>query len=437
MAEDRAPQGYSDGAYLQARAHGNSNKFRDTWLTGDRPLWLTNQGLDASNRYKARCEHCNKSLNCNLHTIKTHEDTFAHKTAMERFRRLQSNKRQLAHAITIARRQRDERRNMLLEPHGNGSVAGQADEADSDSENEEEVGSRQAAADMETAFGELEEEEEEEEGSELGSELVELHAIPPTGRRASLVPASDFQQHVDSARQELAATAVAVVRDLHSRFLPPKHAKGLAVVYAHYWDRQPSDEDFLERLAIVKARYCMEATLANGQRAPALLDQHKLSAQHLAFVEVMRCQAEHRVELSSAAANPPEETTKLWRYLVGHPITKADISEYIKLAELALVMTPSSVEEERMFSAMAYLKDDTRNRLQECHLNVCARVFAILCGWMTLLCVGATAFDSAYEHDRQAAGTGLPSVDAEPGGSAGAPRAIGSGSKGPATAVCS
>ncbi|KAJ9522137.1 hypothetical protein QJQ45_008346 [Haematococcus lacustris] len=194
--------------------------------------------------------------------------------------------------------------------------------------------------------------------------------------RAALVPASDFQQHVDSAKQELAATADAVVRDLHSRFLPPEHAKGLAIVYAHYWDKQPSDEDFLERLAIVKARYCMDATLANGQLAPALLDQQKLSAQQSAFVEVMRCQAEHRVELSSAAANPAKETTKLWRYLAGQPITKADILEYIKLAELALVMTPGSVEEERMFSAMAYLKDDTRNRLHECHLNVCARVFS-------------------------------------------------------------
>ncbi|KAJ9510952.1 hypothetical protein QJQ45_012368 [Haematococcus lacustris] len=228
----------------------------------------------------------------------------------------------------------------------------QSDEADSDSEDEEEVGSRQAAADMETTFGENE--EEEEEG----------------------MPACDFQQHVDSAKQELAATADAVVRDLHSRFLPPEHAKGLAVVYAHYWDKQPSDEDFLERLAIVKARYCMDATLADGQLAPALLDQQKLSAQQSAFVEVMRCQAEHRVELSSAAANPAKETTKLWRYLAGQPITKADILEYIKLAELALVMTPGSVEEERMFSAMAYLKDDTRNRLQECHLNVCARVFS-------------------------------------------------------------
>ncbi|KAJ9531465.1 hypothetical protein QJQ45_006913 [Haematococcus lacustris] len=260
---------------------------------------------------------------------------------------------------------------LALQPHGSGSMTVQSDEADS--EDEEEVGSRQAAADMETTFGEN---EEEEEGSELGSEPVQLYAIAPKGRRAALVPASDFQQHVDSAKQELAATADAVVRDLHSRFLPPEHAKGLAVVYAHYGDKQPSGEDFLERLAIVKARYCMDATLADGQLAPALLDQQKLSAQQSAFVKVMRCQAEHRVQLSSSAANPAKETTKLWRYLAGQPITKADILEYIKLAELALVMTPGSVEEERMFSAMAYLKDDTRNRLQECPLNVCARVFS-------------------------------------------------------------
>ncbi|KAJ9510534.1 hypothetical protein QJQ45_016001 [Haematococcus lacustris] len=242
---------------------------------------------------------------------------------------------------------------LALQPHGSDSMTVQSDEADSDSEDEEEVGSRQAAADMETTFG-----ENEEEGNELGSEPVQLYAIPPKGRRAALVPASDFQQHVDSAKRELSATADAM-------------------------DKQPSDEDFLERLAIVKARYCMDATLANGQLAPALLDQQKpsnaqqsASAQQSAFVEIMRCQAEHRVELSSAAANPAKETTKLWRYLAGQPITKADILEYIKLAELALVMTPGSVEEERMFSAMAYLKDDTRNRLQECHLNLCARVFS-------------------------------------------------------------
>ncbi|KAJ9534592.1 hypothetical protein QJQ45_022189 [Haematococcus lacustris] len=136
---------------------------------------------------------------------------------------------------------------------------------------------------METTFGEN---EEEEEGSELGSEPVQLYAIPPKGRRAALVPARDFQQHVDSAKQQQQILWT-----------------GCCVC----------DKDFLERLAIVKARYCMDSTLANGQLAPALLDQRKLSAQQSAFVEVMRCQDEHRVELSSAAANPAKETTKLWR----------------------------------------------------------------------------------------------------------------------------
>ncbi|KAJ9525457.1 hypothetical protein QJQ45_003138 [Haematococcus lacustris] len=296
MAEGRARRGYSDGAYLQARAHVQG------------ALRTLQQELQLQLAY--------------YHLVLTWAgaDLSSQPSPMWQ---------------DLAAAWYNGSGHLALQPHGSGSMIVQSDEADSDSEDEEEVGSRQAAADMETTFGENE--EEEEEGSELGSEPVQLYAIPPKGRRAALVPACDFQQHVDSAKQELAATADAV----------------------------PSDEDFLERLAIVKARYCMDATLADGQLAPALLDQLKLSAQQSTFVEVMRCQAEHRVELSSAAANPAKETTKLWRYLAGQPITKADILEYIKLAELALVMTPGSVEEERMFSAMAYLKDDTRNRLQQ------------------------------------------------------------------------
>ncbi|KAJ9532661.1 hypothetical protein QJQ45_010704 [Haematococcus lacustris] len=296
MAEGRARRGYSDGAYLQARAHvqGALRTLQQLQLAYHH-LVLTWAGGRTNVAGPGSCLVYNGSGH------------------------------------------------LALQPHGSGSMIVQSDEADSDSEDEEEVGSRQAAADMETTFGENE--EEEEEGSELGSEPVQLYAIPPKGRRAALVPACEFQQHVDSAKQELAAIADAVVRDLHNRFLPPEHAKGLAVVYAHYWDKQPSDEDFLERLAILNT------------------------------------------VLSSAAANPAKEPTTLWRYLAGQPITKAHILEYIKLAELALVMTPGSVEEERMFSAMAYLKDDTRNRLIWTHYQMSVPLAS---GWITLLCVGAT-----------------------------------------------
>ncbi|KAJ9523894.1 hypothetical protein QJQ45_020081 [Haematococcus lacustris] len=165
------------------------------------------------------------------------------------------------------------------------------------------------------------------------------------------------------------------------------HGSGSMAVQSDEADSDSEDEEEGSRQAAAD----METTLVEPEEEEEEEEGSKLGSELL------------RVELSSEAADPAKETTKLWRYLAGQPITKADISEYIKLAELALVMTTGSVEEERMFSAMAYLKDDTRNRLQECHLNVCARVFSSnqfdldmfpverainKCLLMTLLCMG-------------------------------------------------
>jgi hypothetical protein len=56
-------------------------------------------------------------------------------------------------------------------------------------------------------------------------------------------------------------------------------------------------------------------------------------------------------------------------------VRAASISEFVLLAEICLVQVPGSVEEERMFSAMNYIKNFLRNRLAEQHLNVAARLF--------------------------------------------------------------
>ena len=67
-------------------------------------------------------------------------------------------------------------------------------------------------------------------------------------------------------------------------------------------------------------------------------------------------------------------TTKFWRQassLGG----KHRYPEWMKFAEVVLVMVPGSVEDERMFSAMKYLKNPQRNRLKEQHLTTCARGF--------------------------------------------------------------
>ena len=51
------------------------------------------------------------------------------------------------------------------------------------------------------------------------------------------------------------------------------------------------------------------------------------------------------------------------------------LSEWAVLAEVALVMVPGSVEAERMFSTMSFLKDKVRNRLTT-HLGPCARIYS-------------------------------------------------------------
>jgi hypothetical protein len=56
-------------------------------------------------------------------------------------------------------------------------------------------------------------------------------------------------------------------------------------------------------------------------------------------------------------------------------VSKDAVSEWIILAELAFVMTPGSVEEERMFSALKYIKNVFRSRLGTDLLTAAARIF--------------------------------------------------------------
>lgn len=52
------------------------------------------------------------------------------------------------------------------------------------------------------------------------------------------------------------------------------------------------------------------------------------------------------------------------------------MSEWIGLAELVFVMVGGSVEDERKFSAMSFIKNKQRNKLQASHLSMCVRMFA-------------------------------------------------------------
>ena len=62
-----------------------------------------------------------------------------------------------------------------------------------------------------------------------------------------------------------------------------------------------------------------------------------------------------------------------WSLLSAVPFYQTAISEFIKVGEIALTMVGGSVEDERAFSAMNFLKNKHRNRL-DTNLAVCMRM---------------------------------------------------------------
>jgi hypothetical protein len=59
--------------------------------------------------------------------------------------------------------------------------------------------------------------------------------------------------------------------------------------------------------------------------------------------------------------------TKLWRIIDASSMLCHGFSKYLKLAEIAIVLVLGSMEDERTFSTLSFMKDRVRNRL-ETHL---------------------------------------------------------------------
>ena len=111
---------------------------------------------------------------------------------------------------------------------------------------------------------------------------------------------------------------------------------------------------------------------------PAVLDAKELVRQTCLMWEGGRHKQVHKQHLEEQAEKKgcvdpsmPGFTTML----MATPTATMNLSEWGVLAELALVMVPGSVEAERMFSTMTFIKDNLRNRLTT-HLSRCARIYS-------------------------------------------------------------
>jgi len=98
---------------------------------------------------------------------------------------------------------------------------------------------------------------------------------------------------------------------------------------------------------------------------PPVLDRHSLETQQGLFKLVMVNNAKKYVE-PLFYLNP---LTRLWRFLDSCTVLRVKaFPEYYRLAEIAVVQVLGSVEDERCFSSLAFLKNKLRNSL-DTHLE--------------------------------------------------------------------
>ena len=165
-----------------------------------------------------------------------------------------------------------------------------------------------------------------------------------------------------------------LISELDSRFLAQQMMNAFGIFYPQYWCDKKAEETFDSHLQALMAHYGHGKILGEGDAkllVKPLIDRDAVMAQRSLFKTCMKSN-------SRAAMLPPYDVnplTKIWRVLHSNNSLTQNFSEFLKLAEIALVHVLGSVEDERLFSSVGFLKSKLRNNLED-HLQVVVGMFS-------------------------------------------------------------
>jgi len=159
-----------------------------------------------------------------------------------------------------------------------------------------------------------------------------------------------------------AGAASKLIQELDSRFPAQNVMSALGILYPQFWCDGNSEEHFDAHLRVLMEAYGHGKVLGSGSEKlllPPLINRDMLMSQRGLFRVCMKSNAR-------AAMLPPFDVnplTKVWRVLDGNNSLTKNFTEFIKLAEIAVTHVIGSVEDERTFSSLAFLKSKLRATL--------------------------------------------------------------------------
>jgi hypothetical protein len=163
--------------------------------------------------------------------------------------------------------------------------------------------------------------------------------------------------------------AQTLLDEMRTRFPAHSIMDALGTIYPQYWlQGQSAEVSFRKHLDVIKDFFGEPRWIGEGEQRkliPPILDRFKLELEQPLFKVAMISNAHQAME-GPQDLNP---LTKLWRHLDSNVNLAKAFGEYVKLAEIAMIHVLGYVEDERAFSALTFLKDKVRNKLDD-HLPV-------------------------------------------------------------------
>eukprot|EP00899_Mesostigma_viride_P018721 jgi/Mesvir1/26850/Mv25912-RA.1 len=210
------------------------------------------------------------------------------------------------------------------------------------------------------------------------------------------VTEEEFRLRVIAAQEQATAAAKVVLDDFDIRFPPNGLLSAMSILQPGWWTEKERDvAEVQKQVQVLKRKFAVGVTMVNGKKVGPLISPSLLDDQLDSFMLMMKSNSQ---EYTSARA--------LWKVLLTNPLMHEFVGAYLQLAELMLLLPLTSVENERRFSHMNFIKSDIRNRLLERHLNVAVRIFACSSSYEDMPIQAAYAVWSA-EKGRRATGSVL------------------------------
>lgn len=239
--------------------------------------------------------------------------------------------------------------------------------------------------------------------------LVAKHVPTATNRRPHRIPQHVEKEQVllivDEVKEQITTAIEGLVADLEDRFPRRDLLYAFEIISPEYWVQDSCDapDDFDRMLDLLIDEFGVAKNRSDGKEVQPLIDGCKLRAQSSDFKSLALYFAPRvcdQADVPKSVTCRAERLACMWKALSKSPTADLKVGEFIKLAKLLLTVVSGSVADERVFSALEFVKCPRRNKLKQ-HLELCVRMKA-----QTMFDLKSFPFDKALVrwHENSARG---------------------------------